>query len=139
MLPISVLLGLILYGVALARNGDLAEVAISDREIVIRPRGVFKFLSFRWSVRIPAESVAGASVIDTGNVDPPGMRYAATLFPGLVAGTFTGQEGMSYWLSGRRGAALQVNVSDGPLTRVVVQVSDPDAIAQRIRNLARAG
>lgn len=47
LLLISLLLGLIMYGVIQAKNGDLAEVAVSDAEVVIMPRGVFRFLSFR--------------------------------------------------------------------------------------------
>ncbi|MFF5212734.1 hypothetical protein [Streptosporangium sp. NPDC000396] len=89
LLPISVVLAVILYGATLARNANLADVAVSDGEVLIKPRGVFRFLSFRWSIRIPAESIEWAAVIDVNSTYPPGMRFGATFFPGLTAGTFT--------------------------------------------------
>jgi hypothetical protein len=138
LLPVLVILGVVFYGVALARNGNLAEVTVSDREISIEPRGVFKFLSFRWNLRIPAETIAWASVIDAGAVDPPSVRFGATLFPGLITGTFAGPDGRSYWLTGQRGPALRINLSDGPLMYVVVQVGDPKAVATSIRQMGRA-
>ncbi|GGP79215.1 hypothetical protein [Streptosporangium pseudovulgare] len=137
--PIVVLLALILYGVLHARDGDLADVTVSGREILIRPRGIFKVLSFRWSIRVPADAIAWASVLDIGGLNPPGMRFVATSFPGLTAGTFSGPDGVSYWLTGRDGAALRLELSEGPLDRIVVQVgSDPASLAARIRNMGRA-
>ncbi|WP_405140975.1 hypothetical protein OG589_28965 [Sphaerisporangium sp. NBC_01403] len=136
--PLVVLLAVVLYGVLLARNGDLAAVVVSEGEVLIKPRGVFKVLSFRWSIRIPADAIAGVHVMDAGDLDPPGMRYGATLFPGLTAGTFIGPQGTSYWLAGRTRRSLRLELTDGPLNRIVVQVGDdPNALAVRIRNLVR--
>ena len=130
-------MAVIVYGVVQAKNGDLARVTVSEAEVVIKPRGVFIFLSFRWSIRIPIESIEWASVIKTNDVDPPGMRFGATFFPGLIAGTFLGSDGRSYWLTGQRGTALQIELDDGPLAFVVVQVADPNAVAVRIRSFGR--
>ena len=66
------------------------------------------------------------------------MRFAATVFPGLIAGTFSGSDGLSWWLAGQRQPVLAIELSEGPLTRVVVQVKDPRAIAILIRNMGRA-
>ncbi|MFC5824413.1 hypothetical protein [Nonomuraea insulae] len=137
MAPLALILGLILHGVAMAKNGDLAEIETSAGEVIIRPRGVLKILSFRWSVRLPVESIAGASVIDIENTTPAGMRYGATLFPGLVAGTFMSPEGPTWWLVGRMRPALEIDLRDGPLNQVVVQVKDPRAAAAQIRALIR--
>ncbi|MEU6738563.1 hypothetical protein [Streptosporangium sandarakinum] len=137
--PLVALLALILYGVLHARSGDLADVVVSEKEILVRPRGVFKVLSFRWSIRVPADAIAWTSAPDVGDLDPPGMRFGATLFPGLTAGTFFGPDGASYWLTGRSGPALRLELSEGPLDRIVVQAgNDPGSLAARIRNMGRA-
>ena len=100
--PLLALLALVLYGVHLAKNGDLTDVTVSEKGVVIKPRGVFKILSFRWRIHVPADVIAGASVLNVGDLDPPGMRFGATLFPGLTAGTFVGPDGTSYWLTRAR-------------------------------------
>jgi hypothetical protein len=84
----------------------------------------------------PLTSSRGASGLNVGDLDPPGMRFGATLFPGLTAGTFLGSDGSSYWLTGRDRPALRLELSDGPLNRIVVQAGDdPHSLAVRIRNL----
>jgi hypothetical protein len=138
LLPFLVILGVVFYGVALARNGNMAAVTVSDREISIEPRGVFKFLSFRWNLRIPVETIAWVSVVDAGAIDPPIFRFGATAFPGLITGTFAGPDGRSYWLTSQRGPALRINLSGGPLMYIVVQVGDPRAVAASIRQMRRA-
>ncbi|MFI6505289.1 hypothetical protein [Nonomuraea typhae] len=135
--PLALVLGLILHGVAMAKNGDLAEIEISAGAVVIRPRGILKMLSFRWSIRLRAESIAEVSVIDIENTTPAGMRYGATLFPGLVAGTYMSPEGLTWWLVGRMRPALAIDLHDGPLNQVVVQVREPRAAAAQIRALIR--
>jgi len=132
-LPLVVILGVVLHGVALAKSGDLAEISVSEREILIRPRGVFKFLSLRWSLRLPSEAVSRVSVVLPGGVRAPGLRYGAVFFPGLTAGTYMAPDGTSYWLTGQPQPALEITLNEGPLSYVVVQVADPEAVAARIR------
>ena len=134
MLPLAVILGVILHGVALAKTGDLAEISVSEREILIRPRSVFKILSLHWSIRLPSEAISSVSIVLPGGVQVPGLRYGAVFFPGLTAGTYMAPDGMSFWLTGQRLPALEITLNEGPLSYVVVQVRAPEVVAARIRN-----
>ncbi|MEU7886238.1 hypothetical protein AB0B54_12130 [Microbispora bryophytorum] len=138
MLPLAVILGVVLHGVTLAKTGDLAEISVSEREILISPRSVFKILSLRWNIRLPSEAITSVSVVLPGGVQAPGLRYGAVFFPGLTAGTYMAPDGMSYWLTGQRLPALEITLREGPLSYVVVQVRDPEAAATRIRNRGNA-
>lgn len=121
----------------LARNSvveRMAEVAITDGMVRFRMVGANKVWAMRSELGIPL------SVVQEVRVDPEpqaltsGLRLPGTWIPGLlVAGTYR-RPGLRSFLAVRQGRdALVLELEGHEYDRVVIDVDEPEAVADRIR------
>jgi hypothetical protein len=114
-------------------RGELVDVRTDDGDVVVRPRGWSKLWSLKRELRVPRGAVADVRVVDGAEV-PIGFRSPGTsAFGALLAGSFGFGPSRAFWLvHRRRGPKLVLDLRDQDYVRVVLEVSDPDAVASRL-------
>lgn len=131
---ITVLAGLVLPvtvagGWWLGGRPELATVTVAGETVRIVPRGLLRLLSFRPALLVASGQLREVSAISCAELPPAGLRSPALAVPGLRAGTYRRPEATSYWLVGRAARVVRIDLADGPVDYVVIQVRDPDALA----------
>lgn len=136
---VVVVIGLVIYaGVAASRRPGLARVRLEGDAAVVEPLGVLKLLALTSGVRVPLEHVTAAFQVERPQEHyRPGMRMPGTWLPGLLAGTFRGPEGRSFWVVGRGETSVRLDVVDERYEYVVVDVADPAGTLREINRARR--
>jgi hypothetical protein len=136
---VGLVVALILGGVHAARQPDLARISASAQEIRVVPIGLMKVLALHLGLRIPPDHVTAAYPVSRPQERySPGARLPGTWLPGLLAGSFQGAEGRSFWVVGTGENAVRIDLQDDHYDYVVVDVDDP-AAAVRAITAARSG
>jgi hypothetical protein len=136
-LIVVLVVGVVIYlGVAASRRPGLARVRREGEAVVVEPIGILKLLALTSQLRLDAGQVTAVfSVQQPQERYRPGMRMPGTWLPGLLAGTFRGPEGRSFWLVGRGETSVRLELVEGRYDYVVVDVADP---AETVREINRA-
>lgn len=130
---VALILAVLLYGGLAARRPELARLWVEGDELVAAPVGVLKLLALAVAVRVPLEHVVAISRVDRPQDRyRPGVRMPGTWLPGLLAGSFQGQEGRSFWVVGRGETSLRIDLQGARLSYLVVDVADPVATMRRL-------
>ena len=134
-----VVIGLVISaGVSASRRPGLARVRLDGDMAVVEPLGVLKLLALTSGVRVPLEHVTAAFQVERPQERyRPGMRMPGTWLPGLLAGTFRGPEGRSFWVVGRGETSVRLDVVDERYDYVVVDVTDPAGTLREINRARR--
>jgi hypothetical protein len=134
----ALLLGVALVGAVLAvvwatSRGELVDVTELDGAVVVRPRRGAALWSLKRELRVPRSSIVDVRVVD-GTQVPIGFRMPGTGAPGiLLAGSFGFGADRAFWIvRGRPGPKLVLDLRDHAYARVVLEVSDPAAVAARL-------
>jgi hypothetical protein len=134
---VPVLIGLVLVvivlgGAVLGARGVLVDVGVGDGDLVVTPRGFRSLLAVRRRVVVPLRSIEHVEVVDRTSVRL-GLRMPGTALPGvIVAGTFGFGDERTFAFFARAPRVVVVSLSAGRYRRLVVQVPDPDATAEKI-------
>ncbi len=121
-----------------ASKHDQAALAVVDGALDVRFLGLMPMWALSRGTLIPAESVDSIQVVDRragGRYywHPNGMRLPGAYLPGVIcAGTYRRSGVRELWAVGRAERAVAITTRDFPVTRVVVQVADPDAVVAAI-------
>ena len=87
---------------------------------------------------MPVARIAGARVeTRIEALAGRGFRAPGTGVPGLIAlGTWRGRRGRQFWNVRRGRRVLVIDLRGSGLTRLVLQIPEPEAVAERLRGLA---
>ncbi|GAA5059795.1 hypothetical protein [Nocardia callitridis] len=113
----------------------MVEIEVTGTTVTVHVRGAHQLLALRDQVTFPLSSVTGVgpALIDER---PPWVRAPGTFFPGVIAaGTFRGKGRKEFWDTRFDGNGLSIELTGHDLTRLVVDVADPDAA---LRTLAHS-
>ncbi|HLS78494.1 MAG TPA: hypothetical protein VK083_17060 [Nocardia sp.] len=104
----------------------MVEIEVDGSTVTVHVVGGHRLLALRDSITFDFREVAavGPAPVD---MRPPWVR-AGAFFPGVIAaGTFRGKGRKEFWDTRFDGSGLQIDLTNGEFTRLVVDVDDPGA------------
>ncbi|MEP6779249.1 MAG: hypothetical protein ABJC26_05110 [Gemmatimonadaceae bacterium] len=114
----------------------MVTIQIADDMLVLDVQGLDKLWSLRSTLRIPlahVTSVEAAAGAKQGWFD--GLRLGGTFIPGLLrAGTFYQNEGLVFWDVHNRENAIRIGLDDEHYKGLIVEVENPAAAVETIKN-----
>lgn len=113
-------------------------IELTERELIITPRGLDKLWSFTRRVAVPWAHVRGATHDPGMRDEPKGWRGPGLRVGGKLSGTFH-RDGQRHFLNvhGYEDAVV-IELTDEPIQRIIVSLADPAAQVARINARAAA-
>ena len=110
----------------------MAQITINPANLRVTLTRAEAFWGLHKSITVPGKQVVGAQALGAKWYRTLGLRVGAGIPGLLIAGTFT-RKGDKAFVSWKRGEqVLQINLSGGKYDRIVVGVSDAEALADEI-------
>jgi len=129
--------GAVAVGLAWAlRRPPQVTATVSRDELTLRFHGWDAFWALRREVVVPLHQVQRVDAVPLSQVPRPTVWFRiGTDLPGVIrAGSFGRGSSRELWDVRRGGRVVLVELRPGlPYQRVVLQVADPDAIAEQLR------
>jgi hypothetical protein len=115
-----------------------AHASIEDGRLKVKSLGVARWLGS--SVDVPLAHVDSVSAADPDELKSwnKGVRLAGIQLPGVTSGTYRHDGQLTWWDVGRGGSAIVIALHDERLSRVIVELDDPDFKRQLEQALAGA-
>lgn len=111
----------------------MAQLVIDGGDLVVRLSGWEKFWAFHRDLRVPLTSVRAVDLPPNAWAVLRGWRMAGTGIGGFVAlGTRRHGDGYDFVALHRQQPAVEVELTTGRFSRLVVSVDDPAGDADRI-------
>lgn len=128
---------LLALSVGRARAHDLARVEVSGDAVVVHPRGALAVVALTRTLTIPLEQVVTADLVPRFEAPVGGSRkLAGGRFGPVSAGSFVGEWGRGFLLTGGAPTSLRLVLRDHFYDVVVVDTPQAAVLAARIRALA---
>jgi hypothetical protein len=113
----------------------MVDLSVAEGKLLLQVRGADKLWSFKSSLEIPLEHVAGIWA------DPEiargwyhGLRMPGTGIPGVItAGTFYQDGKRVFWDVHSPDNTVVIDLRDERYSELIVEVSDPNAAVERIQ------
>ncbi|MBB5911903.1 hypothetical protein BJY24_000770 [Nocardia transvalensis] len=116
----------------------MVDIEVTGTTVTVHVRGAHRFLGLREQLRFDLTDVRAVAPAPVDS-RPPWMRAPGTFFPGVIAaGTFRGKGRKEFWDTLFDGRALQIDLSGGDFTRLVIDVADPEAVRRMLTTAAAA-
>jgi hypothetical protein len=111
------------------------KLELTGEALRVRLTGRHALYSLKRSLTVPLDRIADARAVDRDAISKTKtLRAPGTSLPGRIkAGTFRGGAGKEFWDVRHAVRVLELELRDADYTRVVLEVADPDAEADRIR------
>lgn len=105
---------------------------INSNELKFTLRGWQCFFTFKRSVTVPVSSIQNIERNERiSKADPNGIKWAGTHLPGAItAGAFKEGKHKEFWYVVDPGKAVVIDLKDHSLSRIVIQVDDPEKFAR---------
>jgi hypothetical protein len=116
------------------------EVEVGDRQVRVVFRGTDVFWGLTRGIVIPAECLVAARVMPQREAaqECPKLRLAGSWIPNVMrVGTFGRGERRQLWCARRAERVVVLDLTGGPYARVVLQVTDPEGLAEQIGSIIR--
>lgn len=116
----------------------MIDVRVDSRAVVIELRGWSALWSFRRRIVIPLETIREVAAADPSlaRAGWKMLRAAGTFMPGVImAGTYYGLDGRSFWYVRDFQRAIRIECSGGPYRRVIVEVDSVARVTAAIQSL----
>lgn len=113
----------------------MVEFEVVGTTVTVHVTGAHRVLALRDHVSFDLSQVSGVAPAEV-DLRPPWVRAPGAFFPGVIAaGTFRGKGRKEFWDTLFDGRGVRIELKNADLTRLVVDVEDPDTV---IRTLATA-
>ena len=113
--------------------GEMVTIETTGNDVTVRVLGSHKLWALKSVFRFKKEQVISADRADQ-NLKPPWLRCPGTAVPWLIcAGTYYGKGRKEFWDRTTRGKGIRIDLSNGPYTRIVVDVADPEATIRAVK------
>lgn len=117
-------------------DGTPASASVVGDEVRIMLRGPYKVLALRSRVTVRLDQVETVEVVDHARSLGRGRRLGTYIPGGPIAGTFTKGASKSFWAV-RHDRAVVISTVDHRFDRLVIEVAEPERLAQQINAAAR--
>ena len=115
----------------------MVAIEIAGNEVTVRVLGSHKIWALKSVVRFKKDQVVSIERVE-GGLCPPWLRCPGTALPGVIcAGTYYGKGRKEFWDRTAKGQGIVIDLRDGPFTRIVVDVADPDAAISMLKEDAK--
>ena len=102
-------------------------------DVTLRVLGSHCFWAFKREIRFSADQIASVGR-PAPDLRPPWLRAPGTYLPWvLCAGTYYGTGRKEFWDRTPRGETVQIDLRQGPFTRIVVDVADANRTIGELR------
>jgi hypothetical protein len=103
-----------------------AHASIEGGRLKVKSLGVARWLGS--SVDVPLAHIDSVDAADPDELKSwnKGVRLAGVQLPGVTSGTYRHDGQLTWWDVGRGGGALVIALHDERLSRVIVELDDPD-------------
>lgn len=110
-------------------------IQLTDKDLIVTPRGLDKVWGFRKQLVIPLDQIRGATADPEIAQECHGLRKPGLHFGKKSVGTFVKEDQKSYWdvNSATRNIVLQLDDSQ-EFARVILTVADPRKTVQEIND-----
>jgi hypothetical protein len=111
------------------------NLELANGVLQVRPTLAERILGLTGSFDVPAAQVRDVRVVPRAEAERGrGLRAPGTAFPGRIAiGRWRGRGATQYWNVRRAPNVLVLDLDGGRFDRLVLEVPDPEAVAERIR------
>ncbi|HPU83800.1 MAG TPA: hypothetical protein PLE60_00495 [Candidatus Latescibacteria bacterium] len=117
----------------------MVTIATDGVTVRIRVRGLHQLWAFRRTLEIPLKHVKSVTRMDR-SLRPPWLRLIGTAIPGLIyAGLFRGRGRREFWDWSCGKDAVQLDLVEETLSRIVVSVDNADEVLRQISGESRPG
>ena len=127
-----VLIGGLMGALLWPRSGPPAVITVADDQVLVTMRGPFRLFALRSKVEVPVASVVAVRTDDHARGLVRGFR-TGTATHNILAGTFKSSGCRAFWAVDDGHDAVVIDIAGETFDRVVVEVADPEAVAQAIR------
>lgn len=111
----------------------MASLTVEGGRLLLRLRPLERLKSVHGDISVPLSAVRAIRVTEDVWAELQGIRAPGTGLPGVVAvGTRRGSFGKDFTAVHGRGRGVVVEIDDCPFRRLIVTVSDPDAVAAEV-------
>ncbi len=115
------------------RSRDLVDVEVSEKRLIVRPKGLNKLWAFRKALFIPMSAIRSAQVVSGTRDLPMGWRFPGTAIPGVIlAGTYIKSGERSFYALRDGRDILLLELEGHTYRRIGVQTKDPFAVLKHI-------
>ena len=111
----------------------MVAIETTGNDVSVRVLGSHKVCAFKSVIHFKKDQVISAERADRG-LRPPWLRCPGTAVPWLIcAGTYYGRGRKEFWDRTISGKGILIDLSNGPYTRLVVDVADPEAAIRTVK------
>jgi hypothetical protein len=114
----------------------MVDITIGNGKVTFSPRGLAKLWALRGHITVPVSAIRRVRRAAPGVARGwwKGWRLPGTHLPGvIVAGSYLRDGEWEFWdVRGAGSRAIEVNLSGGRFSRLVIDVDDPDAAVRRL-------
>ncbi|OPZ29441.1 MAG: hypothetical protein BWZ02_01004 [Lentisphaerae bacterium ADurb.BinA184] len=104
----------------------MVSIETAGDDVTLRVLGSHRMWAVKRTIRFKRQQVVTAAPAERG-LWPPWCRCPGTALPWvIVAGTYYGRGRKEFWDHVRKGKAIRIDLRNGPYTRIVVDVADPE-------------
>ena len=107
-------------------------VAITNKSLVVEPKGLDKLWSLKRRLEIPLSNVRGATFDPGANSEPKGLRAPGLAIPGKWAGTFNRDGEKPFWNVSKPGDTVVIELVNEHHDRLILTVNDPRVLVDKI-------
>ena len=114
-------------------------IELSESELSVVLSGASTVLALKSHLSVPLSEVSGVEVmsLEDARAQGQGIKGAGAHIPGVFrAGSYRTSGSWQFWYVGHADRVLVIDLSDDRYERLVLEVDDPQAMADRI-NAAR--
>ncbi|WP_067813914.1 hypothetical protein [Nocardia inohanensis] len=116
----------------------MVELEVTDGAVTVHVEGIHRVLSLHEHVTFDLSRVTRVALAPV-DLRPPWLRAPGAFLPGVIAaGTFRGKGRKEFWDTRFDGQAIQIDLSGTDLTRLVIDVPDPDSALHTLVTAAAA-
>ena len=111
----------------------MVTIKTVGNDVRIQVLGSHRIWALKSIIRFKKEQVVCVDRADQ-SLRPPLLRCPGTAIPWLIyAGTYYGKRRKEFWDRTVRGQGIRIDLNNGPYTRIVVDVADPEGAIRTVK------
>ena len=113
-------------------------LTLTDKELIVEPRGLDKMWSFTRRIAVPCNHVRGATHDPGMKHEPKGLRAPGLRTGQKLSGTFHSDGGRQFWNINGYENAVVIELKDERFDRLIVSLENPAECVGRINDKSQA-
>ncbi|MTE15623.1 hypothetical protein [Nocardia aurantiaca] len=116
----------------------MVEIEVTGTTVTVRVIGAHRLLALRDHVSFDLSQIIALAPAPV-DLRPPWVRAPGTFFPGVIAaGIFRGKGRKEFWDTRFDGRSVLIDLAGSDITRLVVDVADPQVVLRQLSSALAA-